>query len=247
MTNLVYQQTANELRRRITAGDYDETTGLPTEAELCESLGVSRSSLRRGLDLLRHEGLVVSRQGSGWSVAPTLVRSRLGVRGAGESTIDVASEPELVGHQLLPPPEAVAGVLGAEDNEAVLVVERTSALQETVVHRSETWFSPTISEAIDHGLAAQRPPALLLDELGYEIERFDQYVEAVLSNDRDEELVGLPPGSAVLQVVRTAFDADGAALFQSIHRHPGAATRVEIDLPTSNNPRAGTVSLTPEA
>ena len=244
MTNLVYQRTANELRRRISSGDYNETTGLPTEAELCASLGVSRSSLRRALDILRLEGLVVSRQGSGWSVPPTLVKARLGVRRAGAQTVNDAAAPELIGHRLSKPSDDVADALGARNGEELLLVERVSAINETIIHRSETWFSLAVSQAVDQRRAARQPPAQLLHELGYALGRFDQFVEAVLANNRDEELIGLPPGSAVLQVVRTAYDSDGAALFQSLHRHPGIATRIEIDLPTSNNPSSGTVSLT---
>lgn len=243
MTNLVYQRAAVELRRRIFAGDYEATTGLPTEAELCVSLGVSRSSLRRALDILRDEGLVVSRQGSGWSIARVSVAARLGVRVIGEPSAATPSVSELIGHRFDTPATAVAQVLGAAGTEKVLLVERVSTIDEVVIHRSETWFSSAVSHVIDPDLAESRPPALLLGELGYELRRFDQFVKAELSNERDEQLIGLPAGSAVLQVVRTAHDASGSALFQSLHRHPGSSTRIDIDLPTTNNPDAGSVSL----
>ncbi len=126
------------------------------------------------------------------------------------------------------------------------MIERVSKIDGAVVHRSETWFPPRVSRTVDADLAISRPPALVLHELGYDLGPFDQFVEAVLSNNRDEELIGLSGGSAVLQVVRTAHDASGSALFQSLHRHPGPSTRVDIDLPTTNNPNAGSVSLSLE-
>ncbi len=239
----MYQQAAAQLRQRISAGDYDQETGLPTEAELCADLGVSRSSLRRALDILREEGLVVSRQGSGWSVVPTLAAARVGVRAVGGPSPAASSVSELVGHCKTKPPDSIAEVLGATETSELLMIERVSKIDSVVVHRSETWFSPTVSSAVDLDLATCRPPASLLHELGYELGPFDQFVEAVLSNNRDEELIGLPGGSAVLQVVRTAHDASGSALFQSLHRHPGPSTRIDINLPTTNNPNAGSVSL----
>ena len=243
MTNLVYKQAAAELRQRISAGDYDQETGLPTEAELCVNLGVSRSSLRRALDILREEGLVVSRQGSGWSVIPTLAAARVGVRTIGGPSTAASSVSELVGHRMAKPPDSIAEVLGATEISELLMIERVSKIDSAVVHRSETWFSPTLSITVDLDLATSCPPALLLHELGYDLGPFDQFVEAVLSNNRDEELIGLPSGSAVLQVVRTAHGASGSALFQSRHRHPGSSTRIDIDLPTTNNSNAGSVSL----
>lgn len=117
-------------------------------------------------------------------------------------------------------------------------------LKGVTIHRSETWFSQAVSFSIDAELAATQPPARLLSEHGYRISRFDQYAEATLANSRDEELLGLAPGAAVLQVVRTAFDPTDNALFQSRHRHPGASSRIDVDLPTTNEPEGDTVTLT---
>src|SRR6476469_9327439 len=51
---------------------------LPSEAELGEEHGVSRVTVRRALELLRDEGLVASRRGSGWFVVSDHVRQPLG-------------------------------------------------------------------------------------------------------------------------------------------------------------------------
>jgi len=134
------------------------------------------------------------------------------------------------------PPDSVAGVLGTGGTEEVLLVERVSKINQIVVHRSETWFSSSITQAIDPRLAGSRPPALVLGELGCEFARFDQFVEAVLSCDKGQELIGMPVGTAVLQVVRTAYETADSALFQSLHRHPGASTRIDIDLPIIDTP-----------
>ncbi|MGH1490516.1 MAG: GntR family transcriptional regulator [Acidimicrobiales bacterium] len=274
MTNLVYQRAAAELRRRISIGSYAKTASLPTEAELCADLDISRSSLRRALQLLRNEGLLVSRQGSGWSVAPTLPAARLGIRVQDESSSPsqasshvshqiVVSHEIVVGHQMAVPPEAVATVLSGDapqteteqaeteqveqtHGKPLLLIERVSKLDDIVVHRTETWFASLVSSTIDIENAKTQPPALLLSKLGYQLSRFEQYAEATLSDSRDEELIGLPPGTAVLQITRTAFDETNTALFQSRHRHPGASTKIDINLPTTNEPSAGSVSLSPD-
>lgn len=102
------------------------------------------------------------------------------------------------------------------------------------IHRSETWFGPVVGRDLDTGRAEAEPPARLLAEVGPRPESFDQYAEAVLSDDRDRELLGVGRVEAVLQVVRTAFGVDGSPLFQSIHRHPGPLARLDIDFPTTD-------------
>ena len=60
-----------ELRQAITSGTYRPGSQLPTEAELCEMLGVSRTVVREALRVLEDDGLVARRHGIG-----TFVRNR---------------------------------------------------------------------------------------------------------------------------------------------------------------------------
>jgi len=54
-----------ELRQAILGGTYTPGDQLPTEAELCEMLGVSRTVVREALRVLEDDGLVVRRHGVG--------------------------------------------------------------------------------------------------------------------------------------------------------------------------------------
>ena len=54
-----------ELRKAITGGTFRPGSQLPTEAELCEMLGVSRTVVREALRVLEDDGLVARRHGVG--------------------------------------------------------------------------------------------------------------------------------------------------------------------------------------
>ena len=54
-----------ELRHAIAQGTFRPGTQLPTEAELCEMLGVSRTVVREALRVLEEDGLVARRHGVG--------------------------------------------------------------------------------------------------------------------------------------------------------------------------------------
>ncbi len=53
-----YQQIADWLRERITAGDLRPGQVIPSEKDLVDMFGVARSTARRSIALLREEGLV---------------------------------------------------------------------------------------------------------------------------------------------------------------------------------------------
>lgn len=65
----LFKQLATVLRDRIAAGTYPLNRRIPSEAELSREFGVHRSTVRKALDLLREEGLIVGVQGRGTFVA----------------------------------------------------------------------------------------------------------------------------------------------------------------------------------
>ncbi|WP_104204714.1 transcriptional regulator GlcC [Billgrantia saliphila] len=66
---------AANLEQLILDGVFRPGQLLPSERRLCERLGVSRTSLREGLRVLRSKGIIVTRQGQG-SVVAALVPGR---------------------------------------------------------------------------------------------------------------------------------------------------------------------------
>ncbi|MFD7137514.1 LacI family DNA-binding transcriptional regulator [Streptomyces sp. NPDC059894] len=68
--DLKFRQLAAELRRQVLQGTWPAGGRLPTEKELAEASGTSVSTVRRAVDELVAEQLVVRRQGSGTFVVP---------------------------------------------------------------------------------------------------------------------------------------------------------------------------------
>ncbi|MEU7861262.1 GntR family transcriptional regulator [Nonomuraea sp. NPDC049141] len=60
-----YQQVANALRAAILTKKFDPGEKLPSGTELAKQYGVARMTVQQAIRILRDEGLIVSRQGSG--------------------------------------------------------------------------------------------------------------------------------------------------------------------------------------
>jgi DNA-binding GntR family transcriptional regulator len=65
-----YAEIAADLRARIESGELQEGARVPGENALMRSYAVARATARDALAMLKHEGLVTARQGSGTVVAP---------------------------------------------------------------------------------------------------------------------------------------------------------------------------------
>jgi GntR family transcriptional regulator len=61
----LYQQIANILRGRIEAGTYAPGAMIPAISTIIELTGCTHVTVRKGIDILEDEGLVVVRPGKG--------------------------------------------------------------------------------------------------------------------------------------------------------------------------------------
>lgn len=65
----LYLQLARSLREHISSGGIDPGSALPSERDLSEMAGLSRVTVRKGIEQLIDEGVLIRRQGSGTFVA----------------------------------------------------------------------------------------------------------------------------------------------------------------------------------
>ena len=61
----LYIQLASRLKELIYSAFFQVNEALPSERSLCETLGISRVTTRRAVDLLCKQGLLERRHGSG--------------------------------------------------------------------------------------------------------------------------------------------------------------------------------------
>lgn len=79
----LYYQLGRLLRMKMEAGTVSSNGRLPTEATLCREFGVSRTTIRQALSLLKNQGLLWSRRGAGTFVSGRIVRHPI-VRASGD-------------------------------------------------------------------------------------------------------------------------------------------------------------------
>jgi len=75
----LYKQLMQRLKNDITAGVYPSGERIPGEQALCEAYNVSRVTVRKALEDIVREGLLVRRQGKGTFVAQEKIKRDLGL------------------------------------------------------------------------------------------------------------------------------------------------------------------------
>lgn len=225
-----YLDTADELRRRIAEG----TTGaLASEAALGAELGVSRVTVRRALELLRDEGIVHSRRGSGWFVAVDPIRQPLGRVTTVEAALEAAGARP--GRRVLEfgfdtaPPD-VAKTLGIAADEQVLAVTRLNLADDEPFALVTVWVPTSVGSHLSRADVERSTFTDLLPLHGVEPGRITQTITAAEADPTDATWLDIPAGSPVLACRRVTYDRSGAAVMVSDHRYAAHRTAFEVEL-----------------
>ena len=90
----LYQQLIDEIKSQITQGDLKEGDKIPTEVELSEIYNVSRITIRKAIELLVEDEILIKRQGIGTFVAAKkLNRNMNGFMGFSQSCLAEGRRP----------------------------------------------------------------------------------------------------------------------------------------------------------
>lgn len=213
---------AAELREQITAGDLSAGAVLPSEADLAESYGVSRVTVRKALEVLRDEDLVGSRQGFGWFVAAPMVRRSLGTLSTIEA--DLAAQGREPVRRILSFRFRDVEVDGDDDLEVVRVN----------LADGQPFALVTVWCPAEHGRSLSRDDverSTFYDLLPVELASVDQTIRAAVADERDADVLGVRAGSPLLVALRVSRDPAGAAFLRAEHRFPAHLTEFVLEGP----------------
>jgi DNA-binding FadR family transcriptional regulator len=125
MPRLVANDIALALKKRISAGEWQENGRIPPERDLADEFGVARNTVRRAVGLLEEDGMVVRQVGRGTFLSTADTNSVAGTiaRMEGTSPADIMEI-----RQLLEPAAVAFAATHASDSElnAVRDAHRTA-------------------------------------------------------------------------------------------------------------------------
>lgn len=228
MRTIRYRTIADEIRQRISEGEFGAGRLLPSESELSGAYEVSRVTIRKSLELLRQEGLVDSRQGFGWFVAVDPVSQSLGRLGTIESQLaesGAAPVRKILDFGFINAPKRVADVLGPG---SVLRVRRLNLADGAPFARVTVWCPERLGSELSRGDVER---SSFYDLIGVRLGGATQTIGAGAASTGDANVLDVPVGSPVLVCERITRDADDAPVLVSEHVFPAHLTQFVVDLP----------------
>jgi GntR family transcriptional regulator len=214
-----------ELRQAIFSGTYSPGSQLPTEAELGEMLGASRTVVREALRILEEDGLIFRRHGVGTFVRKHQILKNLNINYGITEMIQLAELEPGTKHLAIQQETAdgeIATQLQVPQGTPVLTIERVrTANAKPVVYSLDT-FAETLLRGAPfdpNRLLTESVYKILESEFGRTIDYGVARILPALAPPPIAKHLALAPNSLVLYLVQTDYSALDEPLLYSREYH----------------------------
>lgn len=206
----LYRQIKDFLVRCLEEGEWSPGDAIPSEGELAARFNVSQGTVRKAIDEMAAENMLVRRQGKGTFVAthsdPRSFYRFLRLVPDGGTATHAVSDPFSC-QEILASAE-VALALGVAEKEAVICVERLLRFDGEPVVFDQIYLVAELFKGLTlEGLRRGERSLYSLFESDYGVRMIsaEEHLRAVAADGRSAELMGLKAGDPLLLVERTAY------------------------------------------
>lgn len=209
----LYQQIKALLLQSLQSGEWKAGAAIPSEMELAARYRVSQGTVRKAIDELAVENLLVRRQGKGTFVAThseqqVQYRFLKLVPDGGDLASEGPAQRTIIDCKRLRASAEVARGLAIRSGDAVLQVRRVLAFGGVPTILEDLWLPAGPFK----GLTAERLRsydgpmyALFEAEFGVRMVRAEEKIRAVLPDEQQCALLNVPAGTPLLSVERLAY------------------------------------------
>jgi GntR family transcriptional regulator len=210
----LYEQIKALITRSLVVGEWGPGELIPSEFELARRFGVSQGTVRKAIDALAAEFIVVRRQGKGTFVAthtaPTHQYRFLRIRADGADFDSAKHHPRtiFVGLQKAKADSSSAAKLALRLNQSVWVISRLLVFDDRPLIFDEIVLAqsgfPNLS--MEKLVASQGSIYSFLETAyGTRMVRAEETIKAVGANKLAAKHLGVPVGTPLLRVDRVAY------------------------------------------
>jgi len=206
----LYQQIKGLILQSLQAGEWKPGEAIPSEMDLAARFRVSQGTVRKAIDELAAENLVVRRQGKGTFVsthAEQHVRYRF-LRLVPDSGDEGRAQRSILDCRRVRASAEVARALALRTGDPVVQMRRVLSFGGVPTILEDMWLPGTTFKGLGmEQLAAYQGPtyALFEEEFGVRMVRAEEKIRAVAADALQAELLALAEGAPLLSVERLSY------------------------------------------
>lgn len=209
-----YEQIAEELRRRISQGVYQEGQILPQQIALAEEFDVSRMTLKKTMDILAMEGLLFRKRGVGTFVHKSTLWNTSSYkaneyRGLTVQLPDKKVESKIISFDIQFPSEELQKILLINSNEAVYHIVRLRIVDHKPYLLEDTYYVVEIVKNLKEEIIYESIYEYIRTVLELKIGGAYRKISADLPTKLDIEKLEANQNTPILEVEQVVYLTNG--------------------------------------
>jgi len=207
----LYRQIKELIVQALDRGEWKPGESIPSEFDLAARFQVSQGTVRKAIDELAAEHLLVRRQGKGTFVAThheARIRYRFLRLAADDGAEGERAESRIIDCRRVRAPAEVARALELRAGESVVAIRRLLSFGGVATVIDDIWLPGAAFRGLTAELlAGYRGPlyGLFESEFGISMVRADEKLRAVAAGEDAAGLLGVAAGTPLLQVDRVSY------------------------------------------
>ena len=228
-----YIKVHNELKDSISKGEYSVGSLLPPEPELEKKFDVSRTTVRRAVEMLARAGYVEVRQGRGTMVLDYNINQNISVITSISQTMmkkgyDV--RPRKIHMDFVSADKRTANALDIEEGRQIVRLQRVQLADDVPIAIMVNYINPDLVKGIErHNGSFTSLYKLLGDEYGTKLEASVDKITAKVADFSEAEMLQISPGAALILMRRITFSSGVAVTYDHL-RIRADKYQFEIDI-----------------
>lgn len=210
----VYYQLVNIIQHKISTGEYIEGVSIPSERELCDTLGISRMTVRQALNRLVNDGILFREKGRGTFVSKAKIVQK-NIMSFSETVTQRGMVPstKILFFSKEEATEDIVSALGLKNGETVYILRRLRLADNIPVGIEEHFiperYCPNF-EKLDLTASLFR---IIKGEYGFTIRYVDNIIEAAKPSKEEKEILDIPGTIPVLRATGINYAENDLKLF----------------------------------
>lgn len=220
-----YQKIAADIKEDILKGRFKPNEQLPFEKDLCEKFNASKMTVKKALDLLVSEGLIVKRRGSGSFIKDITNEEIRGIiekkqfSGLTNTNLGLEVKSKILDFRIVNADEEVANVFKIDVDDFVYLIHRVRYVEGEPLVIEKTYIPLAIAQGLKRSDTKGSIYNFLQKKLHLKIQSAHSTVRAKKSDECDKENLLLNDDEPIIEVERVGYLENGRVFEYSFSRH----------------------------
>lgn len=228
----LYHQLADQLKQAVAQGDLPKGSMLESELVLAEDWNVSRPTVRRAIQQLVDDGLLVRRRGIGTQIVNDKVRRGFALTSLYDDLVDSGSVPftRVLTFETIQPPASIAQDLGLDEGDRVVHLVRLRGAGGVAFALMSNWVRLEVADGLTIAELESTGLYRLIRDRGVRPHSAMQRLGATLATQEISDVLDVPVGAAMVTMRRVMQDDSGTPIEVGDHYYDADNYSVEVSV-----------------